>query len=1500
MGHDDPLSPVKRALIEIRELKARLAAAEASRHEPIAIVGMGCRLPGGVTDPQTLWQVLRDGVDTVREIPPGRWDIERHFSADPDQPGTMYTRQGGFLDQVDGFDAAFFGISPREADSMDPQQRLFLEVAWEALEHAAIAPDRLAGSATGVFAGVGNSDYMRLLFGQPEHIDAYAGSGGSASVIAGRLSYLLGLQGPSLAVDTACSASLVAVHLACQSLRSGECDLALAGGINLILGPEAHIAFTKARMLAPDGRCKAFDARADGYGRGEGCVVIALRRLSDAQTRGDRVLAVVRGSAVNQDGRSGGLTAPNGPAQEAVIAAALAAAGLAPAEVDVVEAHGTGTSLGDPIELQALGAALGAGRPPEQPLWVGSSKTNFGHLEAAAGITGLAKLVLALQHGQVPPHLHFSQPNPLIDWDRWPVRIATTLQAWPATGRPARAGVSSFGFSGTNAHVILEAAPTPAPASAAASAAASPPAGHTPRPHHLLALSAPSPAGLQALVQRHAQALRRDAVPLAAWVATANAGRAHFAHRLAVSGASAAELADALDAWLAGRADPRWAASTSEPGSRPVVGWLFTGQGAQREGMGRALYRHSRVFREALQACAAAFDPLLPQPLLSLMFPDAPVGESAPIHQTQAAQPALFALEYALATLWRHWGLEPAVVLGHSLGEITAACVAGVLPLPDAARLVALRGRLMQALPAGGAMANVFATREQVEPVVVAAGVEFAAFNGPQHQVITGPAEAVEAACAALAAQGVRHARLNVSHAFHSRLMEPMLDDFERGIAGLAYGAPRLPLVSNLSGRLADPGDLTRAACWRDQVRQPVRFADGVQALADLGVTHVVEIGPAPVLLGMAARVLGETPERPAPVWLPSLRGSDATPSAADTDWPTLLAALQALYAAGLPVRWDRVEDDLPRAPQDLPTYPFQRRRHWAPWLGADPAGAAASERQAHQWASVSRALDRQAAQAPLGVDVGGYALRWAVLERLTTAHAHDVLHRAGLFARPGERATVAEVRERLGAAATYDHLLTRWLQRLVAAGRLQHDGQGYVSPQALGEAPLAACQDEAARALADNPTLLAYLNHCGRLLPEVIAQRCSPLETLFPGGSFDLAEGIYERSGPARYINALAEAGLQALLAARGPGAGLRVLEIGAGTGGTSSSLIPLLPASGASYWFTDITPVFLDRAREKFARWPQVRFQAFDLEREAAAQGVPEGGFDLVVAANAVHAVRDLRAALQRLRGLLAPGGLLMLVESTDHLAWFDMSTGLIEGWQHFEDDLRDDNPLLSPARWVEALRDSGFVQAQAWPPAGHPASEIAQHLIVASAPGVPGAMPLRAAEAALAAAGSAPAAVDGVTHPATHPATDWPARLGDASPPERPDLLRELVRDRVIQVLRLDPAQPPGRRDRLMDLGFDSLMAVQLRSQLGRDLALADPLPATLMFDHPTIDAIAAYLLQRLGLADTSAAPTAPAAATAPTAPEPVDTGRAQEVAAMSDAEIEALLLQRLGSS
>jgi acyl transferase domain-containing protein/aryl carrier-like protein len=896
---------LQESLAAIERLEAKLAATERARHEPIAIIGAGCRFPGGVENPEDLWRLLRDGVDAVTEITPDRWDVDAYYDADPEAPGKMVTRRAGQLAHIDHFEPQFFGISPREAATLDPQQRLLLETAHEALESAGIAPDKLTATPTGVFVGISTSDYGQMLWqGGPDSTDVYSATGGTISAAAGRLAFTFGLQGPCVSVDTACSSSLVAIHLACQSLRVGESDLALAGGVNVILSPMAMVLFSRWGMMAPDGACKTFDAAANGYVRSEGCAMLALKRLGDAQAAGDPILGVIRGSAVNSDGRSSGLTVPNGPAQQAVLRKALASARLEPADIDYVEAHGTGTPLGDPIEVEALGAVMKKGRPPERPLMIGSIKTNFGHAEAASGVAGLLKVVMSLRHEAIPRHLHFTNPNPGIPWKELPVTVPTALTPWPRAARPRRAGVSSFGVSGTNAHVILEEAPLPAAALPASGPALTP-------------LSARSAVALRALATRHADFLAaQPGLPLADVAHTAGVGRAHHPHRLAVLADSTVELAASLRSFAAGQLPATAHEGVVRAGERPKVAFLFTGQGAQYPGMGQRLYRQEPVFREVLDRAAALLAPRLPRPLLEVMWPGE--GAATPLGQTGFTQPALFALEYALSELWRSRGIVPAMVMGHSVGEYVAACVAGVFSFEEGLALIAERGRLMEALPAGGSMAAVFAAEAQVAPRIArfADRLAIAAVNGPEETVISGEARAVAAVLDACTADGIKSRPLEVSHAFHSPLLDPMLDALERRAASVAPAAPRIPIISNLTGAAFPVGTGPDARYWRRHAREPVRFAAGVEALRAAGVTALVELGPHPTLLALAGRAA------PAASWLIAAslrRGRD--------DERELLASLASLYARGANIHWQALAPGRRRL--SLPTYRFQRERHW-------------------------------------------------------------------------------------------------------------------------------------------------------------------------------------------------------------------------------------------------------------------------------------------------------------------------------------------------------------------------------------------------------------------------------------------------------------------------------------------------------------------------------------------------------------------------------------------
>ena len=977
---DSNAEALKRALFAVKDLRAKLEALERAQKEPIAVIGAGCRLPGGVRNLEDYWQLLRNGVDAVTEVPRARWSLDQYYDPDPEAPGKMYTRSGAFVENIDKFDAQFFNMAPREAASLDPQQRMLLEVSWEALEHAGYAPDQLAGTATGVFVGISNNDFANYLLASRDvtQIDPYSGTGGAFCVAAGRISYVLGLQGPNLAVDTACSSSLVAVHMACQSLRAPRnAGLALAAGVNLILRPEVSIYFTKMRAISPDGRCKTFDAAGDGYGRGEGCGVIVLKRLSEAQRDGDNILALIRGSAVNHDGKSSGLTVPNAQAQQAVIREALADAGVDPLAVSYLEAHGTGTPLGDPIEIRSAIAALCVNRPAEHALIVGSAKTNFGHLEAAAGIAGLLKVVLALKHKEIPPHLHFKNPSPHIPWEELPLRVPTTLMPWPPreTLGSRLAGVSSFGLSGTNAHVILQGANEENEEKE--------PIQTRDVSAHLVTFSAKNENALRELAQRYAQHLAaHEELELADVAFTANTGRAQFAQRLAIVADSTHALREKLAVFAGQQSAPNIFAGKCSEVEQPKLAFLFTGQGAQYPDMGKRLYETQPVFRAALNKCDELLRSHLQVPLLSIFFNDASEPSSHPVilegpflelgavsstregssrmttrgeartnnllHQTCYTQPALFAIEYALAELWKSWGVKPNVVLGHSVGEYVAACVAGMFSMEDGLKLIAARGRLMQALHQNGAMTALFVEEEKAAAALIGYEdrVSIAASNGPSNVVISGERAAVDAIVKKFEAAGVKSKSLNVSHAFHSPLMEPMLDEFERVVREIKFTQPRIPLISNLTARLLkienrewklddrelkiedhDPQStiynpqssiFNPRTYYRRHAREAVRFAESMRTLRALGYEHFVEIGPNPVLLGMGQQCLPEGYGS----WISSLR-------AGQDDDVHILKSLAQLYTSGVEIDWKNFHHAAPGRRIALPTYPFQRERHW-------------------------------------------------------------------------------------------------------------------------------------------------------------------------------------------------------------------------------------------------------------------------------------------------------------------------------------------------------------------------------------------------------------------------------------------------------------------------------------------------------------------------------------------------------------------------------------------
>jgi microcystin synthetase protein McyG len=1278
----DPQVDVDEPVLETEEVPQQQASAPRPQNRAaIAVVGMAGRFPGG-TDLEGFWNVLAQGRDAVTEIPRERWDVDAYFSPDRAARGKIISRDGGFLQRVDEFDPAFFNISPREAQSIDPQQRLLLEMHWEALESAGIDPQRLRESACGIFVGLSAHDYelLQAQAGDNEGLDIYFATGNSAAIAAGRVAYFLGTRGPALTLDTACSSSLVAVHQAMRSLRSGESALAIASGVNLILSPRSSIAFSQAGMLSPNGRCRTFDASADGYVRAEGCGAVVLKRLEDAQRDGDTVLAVLRGSAVNQDGASNGLTAPSLPAQKSLLRAALADADLQPADIDYIEAHGTATSLGDPIEFDALLDVFGADPKRSEPLWIGSVKTNIGHAEAAAGVAGLIKVILSMRRQWLPAHLHFEKPNPHLDLERLPARIPVQGQPWQRERQPLRAGVSSFGFSGTNAHVVIEQAPLTAPARRSAPE----------RPRHVLALSARSPSALAELVKSYADWLpNHPDARLADICRAANAGRAHHEYRLAVTAASAEEMVSSL------REAATRASRTKRVDGGPKVAFLFTGQGSQYQDMARELYFHEPAFRRAFKQCCELLRGQLSVALEELIYPAR--GQQSPLSDTANTQPALFAIEYSLACMLQAWGIEPAAVLGHSVGEYVAACIAGVFTLEDALKLIAARGRLMGALPQGGAMLAVLGPAQSLTRALAdSPELAVAAFNGPENTVVSGPRAAVDRLAQRLEADGVRAVPLQVSHAFHSPLMEPMIPAFREVAAGVQFSQPRIELISNVTG---DPAgaEVMSADYWCRHIRQPVRFEQGIRALERSGIQMMLEVGPHPVLTAMGRACAPNAQVE----WLHTL-------SRGESDWRGIVSTLAALYERGAPVDWLRFDVTRRRDAGALPTYPWQRKSYWFTPVQSDrqldapddwfyetawvecPREDEVQVPVASYFSAAVELLDtgrtRAAELAATMLPAQGGATLEA-LESLASRYAAQALRGLRFEFAEGKRFETGALREQLGVLPRHARLFARMLEILAEDGLLRGIGAGW-------EVMAVPTSEPIPNRIDPTPEYL-LLTRCGAQLAGVLRGAIEPLTLLFPDDGTPGAEAIYRDTATARFYNQLT-AELVATAARQAPrGSTLRLLEIGGGTGSTSESVLRQLAAVRRSYIFTDVGRQFVNAARSRFAADPSVKCAVLDIEKPPVEQGFAPGAADIVLAVNVLHATSDLRTALRHARQLLAPGGLLVLQETTAQRRWLDLSFGLIDGWWRFADvSLRPHHALLDATQWTALLSECGFV--------------------------------------------------------------------------------------------------------------------------------------------------------------------------------------------------------------
>jgi acyl transferase domain-containing protein/NADPH:quinone reductase-like Zn-dependent oxidoreductase/acyl carrier protein len=1563
---------LKDALLEMRQLRAELTAIEEQQNEPIAIIGMACRFPGA-NNPEEFWQLLQNGINAVTEIPQ-RWDISTYYDTNPDVPGKMYTRHGYFINKVDKFDARFFGISPREAAAIDPQQRLLLEVSYEALERA--GQSQLKGSRTGVFVGLCFDDYAKysVSSGDVTQINAYSSLGNTRSIAAGRIAYVLGLQGPVMQLDTTCSSSLVALHLACQSLRNHESDMALVAGVNLILAPEPSIGFCKLKALAPDGRCKTFDAAADGYGRGEGCGVVVVKRLKDAQANRDPILAVIRGSAVNHDGNSNGLTAPNGAAQEAVIRQALKNAKLEPSQIQYVEAHGTGTVLGDPIEVLALAKVLGEGRSKDNLLHIGSVKTNIGHLEGAAGVAGLIKVILSLQHQQIPPHLNFEQPNPYIPWEKLPVTVPKQLTPWQTD--KLRAGISSFGMSGTNAHVILEA---PSENNSIQTSPPAPPlqgegsnnnSSFTPPSLigkgvgglgslNILTLSAKTPQALKELQELYKNYLftEKSNTNFANICFTTNVGRSHFEYRLAI-------VANSFTGAYTKLNDIQTIESTkSQSIFDKKIAFLFTGQGSQYPNMGKQLYDTAPVFQSAVDQCCEILLSELGCDLRTVIYPNIPTENQ--INQTIFTQPALFVLEYALYKLWTSWGLAPDFVMGHSVGEYVAATIAGVFSLEHALKLIANRARLMQQLPQNGKMVAVAASAKETEKYLKPSEQRFdqisiAAINTPNNTVISGEQQQIEQLVEILHSQNIKTTTLSVSHAFHSPLMAPILEEFEQVAHSISYSKPQIPLISNVTGEIIDI-EITSPEYWCRHIRQTVQFAEGIKTLIKQNCEIFVEIGAKPTLISMGQNCLIEPKHL---TWLPSLR-------AGQEDRQTMLSSLASLYMMGVEINWQNFIGNESYQRICLPTYPFQHERFWVeapklqnrrhyqhPLLGeklqlADsekiyfqsqinqdeaiyqqhrvfnqaimPAAgyiemvlsaanelftdsyiikdinickalfieeaadirlqliAEATEGQNYKFKIASK--DNNVKDATWVIHVTGCIEHSVILPNVKTeliASLHDgineeipinayyktcrelgieygALYKSIQQLWKGEKQALGEISlphidtspyqihpalldaclQVMGAilldeqphtaylpvgieqinwysevndivwshvklrddnsliadlqflhpdgslVATIDGLKIQpvkqnkldnwqdWLyqvewrlqplnftQEQISAlelNTLESELQTYASliPQLedlsiayVVEAfeqlhlPQEFSVDEAMQAMGivskhkklyhrmlqmlqeegilqqkdeswqfqTNPKIqksfkdlresypnataeLNLLERCTKNLAQVLQGNSDPLQLLFPNGDFSDLTKLYQNSPVAQVMNRLVQQAVTTCVKIVQKDS-IKILEIGAGTGGTTAYILPELIGQEVEYYFTDVSPLFLSKAQQRFAEYPKVHYQLFDVEKSISSQGLAENSFDIIIAANVLHATKDLHQTVSNIKQLLSPGGSLVLLEGVRPVRWLDLIFGLTEGWWCFQDKaLRPDYPLISTEKWRQLLLDVGF---------------------------------------------------------------------------------------------------------------------------------------------------------------------------------------------------------------
>ena len=1341
--------------------------------EPIAIVGLACRFPGA-DNPEEFRQLLLAGGDSVTEYP------EERFPLTGMEPGLR--QRGGYLKDVDLFDPEMFGISPREAPHIDPQQRLLLRLSREALEDAGLDAFALKGDKVGVYLGISTNDYSRIKNGEAP--GAYDAVGNALGAGAGRISYVFGFNGPSMSLDTACSSSLVALHLACNSLRDGESEVALVGGVNLILSPDVNLSFLDAGLLSQTGSCKPFDAAADGIVRSEGAAVLALKPLSRARKDGDEIYALVRGSAVNQDGASNGLLAPNLKSQKEVLREAYRRADVNPTDVAYVEAHGTGTLLGDPIEAEALGAVLGQGRNGKNPCLIGSVKSNIGHTEAAAGIAGVLKTVLMLKHRTLLAGIHFKTPNPYIPFEEYKLKVVDdALEPKLKPTGPLFAGVSSFGFSGTNAHIVLEAPARKPVAAPFSSSLIMEPENNC----RLLTFSAHTAAALKNMARDFGRVLEENDSEnsLRTMAFQSAALRGTGGHRLSAVFQSKTELQEQLINFIQEGESPGLFLNQTYSSATPRVYLVFSGQGAKLFGAARKLYDVSSVFRETLDECN---DILLKLAGWSLTTELGREEESSRLKESQIAQPVLTAIQAALTQLWRASGVKEVGVVGHSLGEVAGAWAAGALSLRDALTISYHRGRLIGTVSGHGGMAFLRLSSSEIHEYIGTGSLCVAAMNDSSSTVVSGASGDLEGMFRRLDANNVYYRKVEgVDFAAHSPQMESILEEYRAVLGELRPGNETIPFYSTVMGSRV-PGNELDCNYWARNIREPVLFSDTIRSLLNADASLFLEIGAHPLLSASILETANELGVRAGAI--PTLRRDQ-------DDVESYLSSLAALYTAGVPLRLDLLYSGEMDSSQ-LPDYPYQENRYWLlhNFSGFNLA-------RTHK--PVLEAALNQSLRAPLDLNLSQIPEKWELLEFLTDAYIEKILGKL-------------EIHGSDSVLDIYVPLLERWRKH----------------PKNKGQA-LDVLLERARIVFKDAPALIEYLESCGNNLWPIIHGEMTPLETLFPDGSTRIAEDLYHNWAGVRYFNDIVAA-LTGAMALRLPeGARLRILEAGAGSGGTTRSVLPVLNPERTSYAFTDLSDFFFKRAREHFPESHFLEFGILNLEVNPVKQGYAARSREVVVAANSMHAVRDIRESLNYMRELLVPGGMLVLYEATVYRPWFDITTGLIEGWQRFEDGIRKDVPLISAAEWKEVLLSCGFENVQIYPEQNSPAALLGQNIIVAF---VPGGNELFEQNFA-----PQPTQKEEIkNNQSDKTAVEFLETINSSSGPERRRLIQEYVARKLGAVVRVSSEQMESTKP-LVRLGFDSLMGIELKNRIEKELSVK--LSISGMFKELTMDVLAERL-------------------------------------------------------